>query len=123
MQSTTTAPETEPTPTAYPDTMEGMLQHIADTSLYYQVQVTTAKTAFKRDFYKKKLAKNNNKLYRYLVRTPNAYNPLMKYLEPTPAAPEDTVEYDKDGEEIVNAFHSADQTEAVAVEMAAKDAE
>lgn len=89
----------EPVSQQYPDTMEGKLQHIADTSLFYQVQIKLAKTSLKKEYFTRKLKKNNNKLYRFLVQTPNAYNPLMKYLQPT-KADSDAVEYDKDGNEI-----------------------
>lgn len=73
---------TEPTDIQYADTVEGKLQYLADLSLYYAAQAKVAKTKFKRDFYKKKQIKNNNKMYNLLVRTPNQFNPLMKYLAP-----------------------------------------
>lgn len=115
-----TIEDAEPQTGAYPDTVEGMLQHIADTSLYYQVQIKMAKTNVKKNYFKKKLAKNNNKLYQFLVRTPNAYNPLMKYLKPTPAD-EAAVEYDKDGNEINRVgFSQVDEasfTEAVVEDL------
>lgn len=64
----------------YAETMEGVLQYHADLSLMYKHLSNTAKTNFKKEFYRKKMVKNNRKLYSLLVRTPNEYNPLMKYL-------------------------------------------
>lgn len=75
-------PDTEPTVAGYEDSLEGMLQYHADLSMYYAHLSKTAKTNFKRDFYKKKQLKNNQKLYKLLVRTPNKFNPLMKYITP-----------------------------------------
>lgn len=65
----------------YEDTVEGMLQYRADLSLWYTQQIKDAKTSLKRELYTKKLKKNNNKIYKLLVRTPNAYNPFIQYLE------------------------------------------
>lgn len=82
------ATDFEPAAISYADTVEGKLQYLADLSLYFSAQAKIAKTQFKRDFYKKKQIKNNQKLYNLLVRTPNSYNPLMKYLQ----APAPTVD-------------------------------
>lgn len=82
MNSDTNNPiDIEPVQTGYEDSIEGVLQFHADRSLYFQEQSRSAKTSLKRDYYKKKLVKNNQKLWKLLVRTPNSYNPLMKYLE------------------------------------------
>lgn len=81
----------DPTLNTYDDTLEGQLQYYADLSLWYAAQSKSAKTHVKRDYFKKKQLKNNNKLYRLLVRTPNLYNPLMKYLTPPRAEESDTV--------------------------------
>jgi uncharacterized protein YeeX (DUF496 family) len=65
----------------YEDSIEGMLQYHADLSLYYASEAKTAKTAVKRNYFKKKQIKNNEKMYRLLVRTPNQFNPLMQYIQ------------------------------------------
>ena len=73
----------------YADTLEGNLQYLVDISLAYQAEIDRpGASSFKRDLYRKKLVKNNNKMYKMLVRTPNAYNPLMKYIRAAEA--EDT---------------------------------
>lgn len=77
----TTLSSEEPTKASYEDSLEGMLQYHADRSLWFKQQANEAKTSFKREYYTKKLHKNNKNLWKLLVRTPNAYNPLMKYLE------------------------------------------
>lgn len=64
----------------YEDSVEGMLQYHADLSIYYAEQEKEAKTSLKREYYRKKRVKNNQKMYNILVRTPNQYNPLMKYI-------------------------------------------
>ncbi len=74
-------PAAEPVEATYEDNVEGKLQHMTDLSLYYGAMKKEAKTQFKRDFYQKKLVNNNRKLYRLLVRTPNAFNPLMELLK------------------------------------------
>ncbi len=74
----------EPVRTTYEDSLEGLLQFHADRSLWFKEQSLTAKTSFKREFYQKKLVKNNKNLWKLLVRTPNAYNPLMKFIEAEP---------------------------------------
>lgn len=70
-------PDTQP----YPDSVEGKLQYMTDVSLYYGAEMKLATSSFKREFYKKKLEKNNQKLTKLLLRTPNAFNPLMKYMQ------------------------------------------
>lgn len=74
--------QTEPAQVGYEDSLEGMLQYHADLSMYYAHEAKNAKTQFKRDYFKKKQVKNNKKLYKLLVRTPNKFNPLMKYITP-----------------------------------------
>lgn len=74
----------EPVQDGYEDSLEGLLQYHADRSLWFKEQSKSAKTQVKRDYYQKKLVKNNKNLWKLLVRTPNAYNPLMKYLEAEP---------------------------------------
>lgn len=84
MQSTTTPVDlTENTEPSYEDSIEGMLQYHADLSLYYASQVKSAKTSFKREYFKKKQRKNNEKMYKLLVRTPNKFNPLLEYIQTT----------------------------------------
>lgn len=75
-------PSSEPAVSAYEDSLEGMLQYHADLSAWFKHQSQVAKTTFKRDFYKKKQIKNNQKLWKLLVRTPNQFNPLLKYVQP-----------------------------------------
>ena len=64
----------------YEDSIEGKLQFFADRALWYKSQADSAKTNMKRELYMNKLRKNNQKMWTLLVRTPNEYNPLMKYL-------------------------------------------
>ena len=71
----------EPTQARYEDTIEGVLQYHTDRSLWFKEQSRNAKTTLKRDYYQKKLVKNNKHLWKLLLRTPNAYNPLMPILE------------------------------------------
>jgi hypothetical protein len=71
----------EPAQTTYEDSLEGLLQFHADRSLWFKEQSRNAKTNVKRDYYQKKLVKNNKNLWKLLVRTPNAYNPLMDILK------------------------------------------
>lgn len=71
----------EPVQTAYEDSLEGLLQYHADRSLWFKSQSRNATTALKREYYRKKLVKNNKNLWKLLVRTPNAYNPLMEILK------------------------------------------
>lgn len=78
----------EPEAPTYEDNVEGMLQYRADLSLWYSKQIKEAKTPLKRELYTRKLKKNNNKIYKLLVRTPNAYNPFIQWMEA------------KDGEEV-----------------------
>lgn len=88
----TTPTSEEPEKAAYEDSLEGLLQYHADRSLWFKKQANEAKTSFKRGYYTKKLEKNNRNLWKLLVRTPNAYNPLMKYLEaPTDAISEEEI--------------------------------
>lgn len=80
MQSVTDPVADEPTP-PYEDSIEGMLQYHADLSLYYAAESKNAKTGFKREYFLKKQRKNNEKMYRLLVRTPNQFNPLLEYIQ------------------------------------------
>lgn len=73
--------DAEPTTNAYEDTVEGKLQYHADLSLYYGSMIKEAATSFKKQYYQKKLEKNNNKMYQLLVRTPNTYNPLLQMIQ------------------------------------------
>lgn len=68
----------------YADGIEGTIQMYLDRSLAYDELRKSAKTKVKRDFYTKKLQKNNRDLYRLIFRTPNAYNPLLKMLKERP---------------------------------------
>ena len=79
--------DAEPEQKAYEDSVEGLLQYHADRSLWFKHQVNTAVSKLKRDYYQKKLEKNNRNLWKLLVRTPNAYNPLMEFIN-APEAPE-----------------------------------
>jgi hypothetical protein len=73
----------------YPDTIEGKLNYLADLSAFYSAQKKVAKSNFKREYYQKKLVKNNKKLYKLLVRTPNSYNPFIKQVVNNPIVVED----------------------------------
>ena len=74
--------DVEPVQNTYEDSLEGLLQYHADLSLWFKEQSKSAKTQVKREYYQKKLVKNNNNLWKLLVRTPNAYNPLMELVQP-----------------------------------------
>jgi hypothetical protein len=66
----------------YEDTLEGVIQWHVDNSLWLKEQAKSAKTQVKRRYYEKKLVKSNKKLWNLMLRTPNAYNPLMELLKP-----------------------------------------
>jgi hypothetical protein len=86
----------------YEDTVEGNLQFLVDQSLYFKKMVTEAKTQVSKSYFQKKLVKNNQKFYKLLVRTPNAFNPFMNLskeranvddlIEPQPEVETDTPE-------------------------------
>ncbi len=88
----------------YEDTVEGNLQFLVDRSLYFKKMATEAKTQLSKNYFQKKLVKNNQKFYKLLVRTPNAFNPFMNLskeranvddlIEPQPEAEADTPQTD-----------------------------
>lgn len=102
MESITPPQQLEPEAPAYQDNIEGKLQYLADLSLYYGAMKKEAQTNFKRQYFQKKLEKNNNKLYKLLVRTPNAFNPLMKYIQESlePESVEHTIVDAEDTEQV-----------------------
>lgn len=82
----------------YDDSIEGKLQHMVDQSLWFKQQMEEAKTSVKRDLYRRKLVKNNNKMFKLLIRTPNAFNPFMEALTNNPSASMTAPEADTVGE-------------------------
>jgi hypothetical protein len=96
MNSNPPNPEQQKTHLTYTNDLEGQLQFLVDRSIFYAQQEKDAKTSLKREMYRKKRVKNNKKFVQLLLRTPNAYNPLMEKLAESVETAEQDLALDKE---------------------------